>query len=170
MPQVAAAVHRRAGAGAGRRDAGRVAEGRASRSSRRTSTQRGKEGATFQRNEFADQVIARLAGDPQAPQGRRHRDQHPRAGPAGRLHGAHRDGGAIVIGAVTQKYTVAVKAGQPGAKVDPALAALAGGKVQFGKSFTRTAVEVVAFAVPKRGGGPITVFAAQKGDVAAAAS
>jgi hypothetical protein len=129
-----------------------------------------QEGATFERNEFADQVISRLAED------------RKRLKAAATVTSKHEpdlravftlrtaDGGAIVIGAVTQRYTVAVKAGQPGAKVDPALAALAGGKVQFGKSFTRTAVQVVAFSVPKRGGGPVTVFAAQKGDVAAAAS
>jgi hypothetical protein len=129
-----------------------------------------QEAATYQRNEFADQVIARLAED------------RKRLKAVATVTSIHQpdlravfslrtaDGGAIVIGTVSQKYTVAVKAGQPGAKVDPALAALAGGKVQFGKSFTRTAVEVVAFAVPKRGGGPITVFAAQKGDIAAAAS
>jgi hypothetical protein len=128
-----------------------------------------QEGTTFTRNEFADQVIQRLTED------------RKRLKAAATVTSTHEpdlravftlrtaDGGAIVIGALTQRYTVAVKSGQPGAKVDPALAALAGGKVQFGKSFTRTAVEVVAFSVPKRGGGPITVFAAQKGDIAASA-
>ena len=126
--------------------------------------------ATFKRNEFASQVVSRFNADKK------------RLAAAATVSSTHTpdlrtvfslrtaDGGAIVIGALTQKYTVAVKAGQPGAKVDPALAALAGGKVQFGKSFTRTAVEVVAFSVPKNGGEKAaTVVAAQKGDIAAAA-
>ena len=124
----------------------------------------------FKANEFSEQVVARFNSD------------RKRLAAVATVSSSHApdlrtvftlrtaDGGAIVIGALTQKYTVAVKQGQPGAKVDPALAALANGKVQFGKSFTRTAVEVVAFAVPKRGGGPVTVIAAQKGDIAAVAS
>jgi hypothetical protein len=129
-----------------------------------------QEGGTFQRNEFADQVISRFVND---------RTKLKSAATVTSTHSPDlravfslrtTDGGAIVVGALTQKYTVTVKRGQPGAKVDPALAALANGKVQFGKAFTRTAVEVVAFAVPKAGGGPVSVIAAQKGDVAAAAS
>jgi hypothetical protein len=128
------------------------------------------ENATFARNEFSDQVVDRF------------KDDKRKLAAAANVTSQHApdlrtvftlrtsDGGALVIGALTQKYTVAVKSGQPGAKVDPALAALANGKVKFGKSFTRTAVEVVAFAVPKRGGGAVRVVAAQKGDVGAVAS
>ena len=128
------------------------------------------EASLFKADEFSEQVIARYNTD------------RKRLAAAATVSSTHTpdlrtvftlrttDGGAIVIGALTQKYTVAVEQGQPGAKVDPALAALANGKVTFGKSFTRTAVEVVAFAVPKRGGGPVTVIAAQKGDIAAVAS
>lgn len=128
------------------------------------------EGSAFKRNTFADQVVQRYLADRQKLKAvATVTSQHtPDLRTVFSLRTA--DGGAIVIGALTQKYTVAVKAGQPGAKVDPALAALAGGKVQFGKSFTRTAVEVVAFSVPKRGGGPVEVIAAQKGDIAAVAS
>jgi hypothetical protein len=129
------------------------------------------EGRTFRRNTFGDQVVQRYLGDRKklAAVATVTSQHTPDLRTVFTLRTA--DGGAIVIGALTQRYTVAVKSGQPGAKVDPALAALAGGKVQFGKSFTRTAVEVVAFAVPKRGGeAAATVIAAQKGDIAAAAS
>jgi hypothetical protein len=128
------------------------------------------EGSSFKRSTFGDQVVQRYLSDREKLKAvATVTSQHtPDLRTVFSLRTA--DGGAIVIGALTQKYTVAVKAGQPGAKVDPALAALAGGKVQFGKSFTRTAVEVVAFSVPKNGGEKVaTVIAAQKGDIAAAA-
>jgi hypothetical protein len=128
------------------------------------------EGGSFKRNTFGDQVVQRFLQDQQKLRAAATvtSEHTPDLRTVFSLRTA--DGGAIVIGALTQKYTVAVKAGQPGAKVDPALAALAGGKVQFGKSFTRTAVEVVAFSVPKNGGEKAaTVIAAQKGDIAAAA-
>jgi hypothetical protein len=126
--------------------------------------------ATFGGNEFSEQVIARFNTDRRklAAVATVSSNHTPDLQTIFSLRTD--DGGAIVVGALTQKYTVAVKPGQPGAKVDPALAALAGGKVRFGKSFTRTAVEVVAFAVPKKGGGRIQVIAAQKGDIAAVAS
>ena len=80
------------------------------------------------------------------------------------------DGGALVIGELQQEYVVTVKKGKGTVKVsDKDLAALADGKQQFSKKFTRTAVEIVVFNVPPRGKGLITVIAAQKGDVKAVA-
>ncbi len=79
-----------------------------------------------------------------------------------------KDGGALVIGALTQNYTVTVKKGKGKVSItDSELSALSGGKKQFTKSFTRTAMEVLIFRVPASGSGPITLIAAQRGDIAA---
>lgn len=78
------------------------------------------------------------------------------------------DGGALVIGALTQDYTVTVKKGKGKVLIkDPDLAALSGGKKDVTKSFTRTAIEVLVFRVPRSGSGPITVMAAERGNVGA---
>jgi hypothetical protein len=80
------------------------------------------------------------------------------------------DGGALVIGALQQRHVVKVRDGKGTvAYKDLDLAALAGGKKQFKKQITRTAVEVLVFHVPPVGKGSITVIAAQKGDVKAVA-
>lgn len=130
----------------------------------------GKEGADdFAPNEFSDQVIKRLANDRKAQAGAATvtSTHTPDVQSVFALRTA--DGGALVIGQMTQKYTVKVKSGRT-VTVDPALGALAGGKTRFTKSFTRTATEVVAFGVPPRGTGPVNVIAAQKGDVSAVAA
>jgi hypothetical protein len=80
------------------------------------------------------------------------------------------DGGALVIGRLQQEHVVTVKKGKGTVRYkDQNLAALAGGKKEFTKQITRTAVEVLVFHVPPAGQGEITVIAAQKGDVKAIA-
>ena len=80
------------------------------------------------------------------------------------------DGGALVIGQFEQTSVLKVKKGKGHVNfTDQDLAALAGGAKQIKTSFTRTAVEVLVFAVPPSGKGLITVIAAQKGDVSAVA-
>jgi len=80
------------------------------------------------------------------------------------------DGGALVIGRVDQKYSVTVAAGKGSVRLDQQLAALAGVQT-VSKKLDRTAVETLAFYVPRAGStAPIALLAASKGDVAATAS
>lgn len=76
-----------------------------------------------------------------------------------------------MIGRLRQTYTVKVKPDSGKVKVrDADLAALAGSKdeLQFSKSFTRSAVEVVVLHVPAKDSKErIRVVAAEKGDVEA---
>jgi hypothetical protein len=133
------------------------------------ATAKGSE--NFRRSTYSDQIVNRLLADQKGLKA---------VATVASTHSAVKgtpfalrtaDGGALVIGALTQEYTIKVKKGKGKVGVtDPKLAALAGGKKEFGKSFTRTATEVLVFRVPPRGGGPITVIAAQKGDVKAVAS
>ncbi|MFI7589603.1 hypothetical protein ACIB24_21255 [Spongisporangium articulatum] len=77
------------------------------------------------------------------------------------------DGGAVVIGELEQTYTLKTKNNRAVQLTDKQLQALAGGKKAFGKTFTRTSVEVIVLYVPRSG--DVTVVAAQKGDVKAVA-
>jgi hypothetical protein len=80
------------------------------------------------------------------------------------------DAGAVVIGRVDQKYVVTVARGKGSVQLDQELAALAG-RAGVGTRLERTAVQTLAFYVPKAGGaGKITLLAASKADVAATGS
>jgi hypothetical protein len=122
----------------------------------------------FQRSSYSDQVVQRLKADRKALKAvAAVTSTHKPAGAPLALRTT--DGGALVIAELTQTYTLKTKGNRSVQLTDKDLAALAGGKKQFGKSFTRTSVEVVVFAVPPTGGGQVTVVAAQKGDVKAVA-
>jgi hypothetical protein len=78
-----------------------------------------------------------------------------------------RDGGALVIGRVDQRYSVTVAPGRRAVRLDPQLAALAA-RQTVTKKLDRWSVEVVAFYVPKAGSSAkITLIAASRTDVAA---
>jgi hypothetical protein len=124
----------------------------------------------FTRSVFSDQLTAQLTKDQKAlkPVATVSSTQSTVSG-SPTLAIRTQDGGALVVAELTQKYVVTVKKGKGTVKVsDKSLAALAGGKTQFSKSFTRTALEVVVFDVPERGQGRISVVAVQKGDISAA--
>jgi hypothetical protein len=79
-----------------------------------------------------------------------------------------RDGGALVIGRIDQRYSVVVAPGRRAVRLDPELAALAARQVVT-KKLDRWSVEVLAFYVPKAGSpAKITLIAASRTDVAAA--
>ncbi len=132
---------------------------------------KGKGSENFRRSEYSDQLLQQLAADERglrqvATVSSRHTaaDEDPMAMRTD-------DGGALVIGQVQQTYSVKVKPDSGKVKVrDADLAALAGGKdeLQFAKSFTRSAVEVVVLHVPAGDSKErIRVVAAAKGDVRA---
>lgn len=132
---------------------------------------KGKGAEDFRRSEYSDQLLQRLDADQEgleqvATVSSKHvaADEAPMA-----MRTA--DGGALVIGRLRQTYTVKVKPDSGKVKVkDADLAALAGGKdeLQFSKSFTRSAVEVVVLHVPAKDSKErIRVVAAEKGDVEA---
>ncbi|MBI4944727.1 MAG: hypothetical protein HY830_28650, partial [Actinobacteria bacterium] len=89
--------------------------------------------------------------------------------PDGLLAFRSADGGAVVVAAVEQKYTVTVKAGAGSVRVDDRLEAL-GGRRSYAKKLERTSVEVVVLTVPPAGGGLVRVVAASKDDVAVSGS
>lgn len=125
----------------------------------------------FRRSAYSDQVLQRLAGDRKALKAVADvRSKHVATSrPPLALRTS--DGGALVIGELEQQYVVTVKKGKGKVRLkDRDLAALAGGKKQFTQRITRTALEVLVFAVPPGGRGPITVVAAQKGDIKAVAT
>jgi hypothetical protein len=125
----------------------------------------------YRRSVFSDQLLRQLAADKKGLKSVATVTSTHRVDPAVTpLAVRTSDGGALVIGSLQQTYEVKVKKGSGTVKVsDPDLAALAGGKKQFSKSFTRTADEVVVFNVPPRGRGLITLIAAEKADVKAVA-
>jgi hypothetical protein len=132
---------------------------------------KGKEAEDFRRSEYSDQLLQRLVADQKALKAvATVSSKHVAVGEAPMAMRTD-DGGALVIGRLQQTYTVAVKPDSGKVKVkDADLAALAGGKdaLQFGKSFTRTAVEVVVLHVPAKDSKErIRVVAAEKGDVRA---
>jgi hypothetical protein len=125
----------------------------------------------FERSVYSDQLIQRLAADRKVAKkvGGTVTSTHTPAVTAP-LALRTADGGALVIGELTQKYVLTVKKGKGSVRIDDKdLQALAGGKKSFSTSITRTAVEVLVFSVPSQGNGSITVIAAQKGDVRASA-
>jgi hypothetical protein len=71
---------------------------------------------------------------------------------------ATRDGGALVVGALTRVDTFAVKKGKGHLAPPAAYKALAGGVTKITKSATVTTVEVVAMVIPPTGGGPVRVI------------
>jgi hypothetical protein len=123
----------------------------------------------FARSVFSDQVTSQLAKDKTALKAVATVSSTQSAVSGGPILAVRtQDGGALVIAQLKQKYVVTVKKGKGKVKVsDKGLAALAGGKKEFAKSFTRTELEVVVFDVPQRGQGKISVVAAQKGDISA---
>lgn len=132
---------------------------------------KGRSAEHFRSSEYSDQLLQQLADDQKdlkevATVSSKHVavDEAPMAMRTD-------DAGALVIGRLRQTYTVTVKQGSGKVKVkDADLAALAGGKdeIQFSRSFTRTAVEVVVLHVPaKESTERIRVVAAEKGDVKA---
>jgi hypothetical protein len=124
----------------------------------------------FRRSVYSDQLLQRLAADRKALKAVATVSSTHTVGSSDPLSLRTADGGALVFGELKQEYVVTVKKGKGTVKVsDQDVAALAGGKTQFGKNFTRTAVEIVVFNVPPSGKGLITVIAAQKGDVKAVA-
>ncbi|MDQ1289018.1 MAG: hypothetical protein QG622_2584, partial [Actinomycetota bacterium] len=77
-----------------------------------------------------------------------------------------RDGGALVIGRVDQRYVV-TSAGGRSVRLDAPLAALAGRQVVT-KQIERRSVELLAFHVPRAGSSaPVELVAASRADVAA---
>jgi hypothetical protein len=78
-----------------------------------------------------------------------------------------KDGGALVIGRIDQRYTATVSPGRGSVRLDPQLAVLVG-KPSIAVSLERRSVQVLAFYVPPVGTtGPITLLAASKSDVSA---
>jgi hypothetical protein len=131
---------------------------------------RSKDSKNFRRSTYSDQLIGRLAADRKAL--KKVATLSSKHDPASETTFAVRtaDGGALVIGALRQTLTVKVKKGTGTVTLtDPELAGLAKGKKSFSKSFTRVALEVLVFTVPPKNGGPISVVAAQKGDISASA-
>lgn len=124
----------------------------------------------FRRSAFSDEVVRQLAADrKELKQVATVSSRHTVVGDPFAVR--TKDGGALVVGRFEHRRVITVKKGKGTVKfADPALAALAGGKKQFKKKITRTAVEVVVFAVPPSGKGRITPIAAQKGDVKAVAT
>lgn len=128
--------------------------------------------APFRRSVYSDQLLQRLAGDKRVAKkvGGTVTSKHSVVEDTPPLAVRTADGGALVIGELSQKYVLTVKKGKGTIRIDDKdLQALAGGKKSFSSSITRTALEVVVFSVPPRGKGQITVVAAQKGDVKATA-
>ena len=76
------------------------------------------------------------------------------------------DGGALVLVQLRETYQATVEAGEGSVQADPDLAALAG-RSTFSRRIERTAVEVLAFAVPQGAGRPVRLVAAHREDVAA---
>jgi hypothetical protein len=123
----------------------------------------------YRRSIYSDQLEQQLSSDRVGLKGAGTVSSHHTVGASPALALRTTDGGALVVGELKQSYVITVKHGRKINVSDQNLAALANGKSQFSKSFTRTAVEVVVFKVPPRGKGLITVIAAQKGDVKAVA-
>ena len=81
-----------------------------------------------------------------------------------------KDGGALVIGRVDQRYTATVTPGKGSVRLEPPLAALAG-RTSFARTLERRSVEVLAFHVPRAGtADKISLVAAGKTDVAVTGS
>jgi hypothetical protein len=126
-------------------------------------------GKSFAPDVFREQVLRKVAGD---------RAQLLRLrGTVTSLHTVQgvplavrtADGGALVIAALTETYTVRVPAEAGSVRVgDPVVAALAG-RTSFTTHVVQTSTELVAFAVPPASaGGTVRVVAAAKAHLSAA--
>lgn len=125
----------------------------------------------YRRSTYSDQVVRRVLKDRKALAKVATLTSSHRVGTERPLALRAKDGGALVIGVLQQTTTITVKRGKGKVAItDKELAALAGGDASITKKLTRTALEVVAFRVPLKGEGLITVVAARKGDVKAVAS
>jgi hypothetical protein len=81
------------------------------------------------------------------------------------------DGGALVIAALTETYTVRVPADAGSVKVGDALVAALAGKASFTQQVVQTSTELVAFAVPPASAeGQVRVVAAAKAHLSAIGS
>jgi hypothetical protein len=129
---------------------------------------RSKDSKNFRRSTFSDQLSSTLAKDKKSLKAVADVTSKHTVVPGDPFALRTEDGGALVIGALTHDYTVTVKKGKGKVSItDNDLAALSGGKKDFKKSFTRTAMEVLVFRVPGSGSGPITLIAAERGDIGA---
>jgi hypothetical protein len=124
--------------------------------------------AQFRRNIYSDQLIQVLSSERKKLKSVATLTSKHTVGTAAPMAVRTADGGALVIGELVQTSVLKVKKGKGHVNfTDQDLSALAGGKKEIKKSFTRTSVEVLVFTVPPSGKGLITVVAAQKGDVKA---
>jgi hypothetical protein len=128
-------------------------------------------GSRFAPDLFRQQVAGQLAADRRllANGGVARVDATHRPSADGLVALRTADGGALVVAALEQLYTVTVRPGSGQVTLDADLAALAG-RPRIGRTVQRTSVETVAFAVPPTGGSRVTVLAAAKGDVSAVGS
>lgn len=128
-------------------------------------------GNRFAPDQFREQVAGQLAADRRtlAAGGVARVDASHRPSADGLVSLRTQDGGALVVGALEQLYTVTVRGGAGQVTLDADLAALAG-VARIGRSLQRTSVETLAFRVPPAGGGPVSLLAAAKGDVSAVGS
>lgn len=130
----------------------------------------GRDGSgQFRRSSYGDQVVQQVLLDRKALKAVATVSSTHRAARTAPLALRTADGGALVVAELEQQYTLRTRSGRGVALTDQDLIALAGGKKQFSKSFTRRTVEVVVLDVPPAGGGQVSVVAAQQGDVAATA-
>jgi len=132
---------------------------------------KGENAENFRSSEYSDQLLQRLAADQKSLKEVATVTSEHVAADETPMAMRTDDSGALVVGRLRQTYTVKVKPDSGKVKVkDADLAALAGGEeeLQFSRSFTRTAVEVVVLHVPAKDSKErIRVVAAQKGDVKA---
>jgi hypothetical protein len=126
---------------------------------------------TFALDVFRDQVLRKVAGDRLAAQQVQGNvtDVHTVQGVPLALRTS--DGGALVIVALTETYTLKLPGTGGSVKVgDPVVATLAG-KASFSRQVVETSTELVAFAVPPASaGGQVQVIAAAKGHLSVTGS
>ncbi len=126
-------------------------------------------GTRFAPDQFRQQVAGQFAKDRGLLGGLARVEATHRPAADGLVALRTSDGGALVVAALEQLYTVTVRPGSGQVTLDADLAALAG-VPRIGRTVQRTSVETVAFAVPPSGGGSVTVLAAAKDDVSAVGS
>ena len=125
--------------------------------------------ALFAPDEFRRQVSSRLAADRKGVAAVGTVTSTHAVDPDGVLAFRTAAGGAVVVAALRQTYTVTLTSGAGTVRVDDDLAAL-GGRRTYAKSLRRTSIEVVVLDVPPAGGGLVRVVAASKDDVAVTGS
>ena len=126
-------------------------------------------GSRFAPDQFRQQVAGQFAKDRGLLGSLARVDATHRPSADGMVALRTADGGALIVAALEQLYTVTVRPGSGQVTLDADLAALAG-VPRIGRTVQRTSVETVAFAVPPSGGGRVSVLAAAKGDVSAVGS